>query len=68
MPVVSKNESQSLWGSGLVLLPLHVPFLMFWEVSMVQPVFVLCAVDLAKAQGGKKLDQPGLARKITNNA
>jgi hypothetical protein len=29
---------------------------------MVQPIFVLCAVDLEKAQGGK-LDQPGLARK-----
>jgi hypothetical protein len=50
------------WGSGPTLLPLHAPFLMFWEVSMVQRVFVLRAVDLARAQGSN-LDQPGLARR-----
>ena len=26
MPVVSENESQPLWGSGMVIMPLRVPF------------------------------------------
>jgi hypothetical protein len=34
---------------------------------MVQPIFALRAVDLEKTQG-EEFDQPGLARKITNNA
>jgi len=30
MPVVSENESQSLWGLGLAILPLHAPLFMLW--------------------------------------
>jgi hypothetical protein len=33
-PVVSENESQSFWGSGLEIMLLRVPFLMFWKVIM----------------------------------
>jgi len=67
MLVVSENKYHSLWGSGWVIFLLWMPFIMFWEVSMKQPIFILCAVDTTNAQG-KKFDQPGLARKITNSA
>jgi hypothetical protein len=40
MFVTSEKESQSIWGSSLVILPLCTSFLTFWEVSMVQPIFI----------------------------
>jgi hypothetical protein len=67
MHVVSENESQLLRGSGLEIIPLRTPLIMFWEVAMVRPVFILCAVDLMNPQDGE-FDQPGLARKITHRA
>jgi hypothetical protein len=57
----------NFWGLGPTFLLLHTPFLMFWEVAMVQHVFVLRAMDLARALG-KSLDKPKLARRTTNSA
>jgi hypothetical protein len=62
MTIVSNNESQSLWGSFLSLMPLCMPFIMFWGVAIVKCVFFLRAMELVRAQG-RKLDQPRLVRK-----
>jgi hypothetical protein len=64
---VSSFINVKFWGSDPALLALCAPFLIFWEVYMVQHVFVLCAVDLALSQG-RNIDQPGLARRTTNSA
>jgi hypothetical protein len=56
-----------IWVLDPTLFPLHVPFLMLWEVAMVRRVFVLRAVGLARAQGSN-IDQLGLAKRTTNNA
>jgi len=65
MPVAGENNSQSFWGLDLAIMFLCMPFLMFWEVGMVQLVCILHVVYPENAEGGN-FDHSGLAREIAN--